>query len=526
MIKTMASNSVAPGVSDGAALPSVLRVLRERWWIVVLAGVIGLIVAVAAAETSAKSYQATAKVLFQPSSPISGAVVAGGGSTEDPTRIAATDLLLITSNTVGNAARQSLGLKISTSDLLDKVTASEEPNADLFDITATDGDPARAAKIANAVAAQFVTFLGRIVQQDATAAGAELQQRLASLPKSDTADIAQIHGELQRVYELAASQAGNATVVGTAGVPTSPSSPKPKLYALLGLIFGLGLGVGIAFLLDLGDRRIKDDEGFEAAYGLGTLVHVPLRSLSGAGAQPGSPASEPYRILAATLTSFKSTRGVRSVLITSAVAREGKTTVAAGLAMALADSGVRVSLVELDQRLPSLQNHFPLSLETGLTTTLVSGEPVGNLLQQPVPSLPDLNVLPSGPRLTTNPLELLRSPELDRVMAQLLVVSEIVVYDAPPILGIADTQALLDHPRIDASLIVGRANGTTREEAKRARVILDQRLAKPLGLVLTGLDGPGADTAYYYAGSGPSDGVRGAQHRLAREHPDEAPVRR
>jgi succinoglycan biosynthesis transport protein ExoP len=514
-----------PGRSDASALPSAMRVIRERWWIIALAAVIGAGVALAVAKTTAKSYQATSKVLFQPSSPISGAVVTGGGSTEDPTRIAATDLLLITSNAVGQATRQALGLKLSTSDLLSEVTASEEPNADLYDITATDADPVRAARIANGVATQFSLFLGRIVQQDATAAAAELNQRLAALPKSDTADIAQIHGELQRVYELAASQAGNATVVGVAQVPTSPSSPRPKLYLVLGIVFGLAVGVGIAFLVDLSDRRIKDDEGFEVAYGLMTLVHVPTRSLSGAGAQPGSPASEPFRILAATLATAKTARGVRSVLVTSAVAREGKTTVAAGLAMALADSGVNVSLVELDQRLPSLQNHFPINRDTGLTTTLVNGEPVSDLLQHPVPSLPNLNVLPSGPRLTTNPLELLRSPELDRVMAQLLEVSEIVIYDAPPILGIADTQALLDHPRIDAALIVGRANGTTREEAKRARAILDQRLVKPLGLVLTGLDGPGADTAYYYAGSGPTDGSRRAQHRLARERPDEAVVR-
>jgi succinoglycan biosynthesis transport protein ExoP len=526
MINRMSSGYIGtPGRSDASVLPSAMRVLRERWWIIVLTAVVGVGVALVVAKTTTKSYQATAKVLIQPSSPISGAVVAGGGSTEDPTRIAATDLLLVTSNAVGNATRQSLGLKMSTGDLLDEVTASEEPNADLFDITATDVDATRAAKIANGVAAQFALFLGRIVQQDATAAAAELQQRLASLPKSDTVDIAQIHGELQRVYELAASQAGSATVVGTASVPTTASSPKPKLYVALGLIFGLGLGAGLAFLVDLGDRRIKDDEGFETAYGLGTLVHVPLRSLSGAGAQPGSPASEPYRILAATLTSFETARGVRSVLITSAVAREGKTTVAAGLAMALADSGVTVSLVELDQRLPSLQDHFPLNRETGLTTTLVNGEPVGDLLQQPVPSLPSLHVLPSGPRLTTNPLELLRSPELDRVMAQLLDVSQIVIYDAPPILGIADAQALLDHPRIDAAVIVGRANATTREEARRARTILDQRLVKPLGLVITGLDGPGADTAYYYAGSGPDGSARRAQRR-ADQPPAVAPGRR
>ena len=490
-------SSATSGRPDAPALPSAVLVLRERWLIIALTTLLGVAVGIAYAVTSAKSYQATAKVLFQPSSPISDAVVQGStASLEDPTRVAATDLLLITSGAVGDAVRQSLGLKISTSDLLSKVTASEETNADLFDITATDGDAVQAARIANAFAAQFVAFRRRIAQQDAIAAETDLKRRLASLSPSDTADRAQLQAALQRVLVLGAVQTGDATVVDTAGVPTSASSPRPKLDAVLGLVFGFGLGLGLAFLVDLTDRRIKDDEGFEAAYGLSTLVHVPARSMTTAGSQPRAPAFEPYRILGGTLTFSKTTAGVRSVLITSAVAQEGKTTVAAGLAKALADSGHTVSLVELDQRRPSLTRHFALKGEAGLTTALMNREPVANLLQQPVPSLPRLNVLPGGPRI---PLELLRSSEMDRVMEQLLELSEIVIYDAPPILGVAEAQALLDHPRIDASLIVGRAYRTTRDEAKRTRAILDQRLVRPLGLVLTGLDEPGAGGAYYTA---------------------------
>jgi succinoglycan biosynthesis transport protein ExoP len=504
-----------------------MRVLRERWWIILLTAAIGLVIALVIAETTPKSYQSTAKVLFQPSSPISGAVVAGSGaSAEDPTRVAATDLLLITSLAVGNAARDSLGLKTSTADLLGEVTASAEPNADLFDITATDGDPVRAARIANAMASQFVAFLKRIVEQNALAAEAELQQRLASFPKSDTSDIAQVQGALQRVYELAAVQPTGATVVDTAGVPATASSPKPKLDAALGLVLGLGLGVGLAFLVDLTDRRLKDDEDFQTAYGLRILVHVSPRSLVKGAIQPGSPTFEPYRILGSTLTLSKSNSRARSILVTSAVAREGKTTVAAGLAIALADSGQTVTLVEVDQRQPSLQNHFALDGDAGLTTAVVNGEPVTDLMQQPVPNLPSLNVLPAGPRATINPMELLLSPEMGRVMQQLLDFSDIVIYDAPPILGVADTQALLDHPRIDASLIVGRAYTTKREEATRARAILDQRNVQPRGLVITGLEEPGARTAYYYAGPGPNAGSRRSQRWFDRKQRDLATARR
>jgi capsular exopolysaccharide synthesis family protein len=494
-------NRTASGRSEAATLSSATRVIRERWWIILLATVIGLAVGLVYGKTAAKTYTATATVLIQPSSAISDAVVStSSAAAEDPTRIAATDLLLMTSYTVANNARQSLGLQTSTSDLLDQVSASEEPNSDLFNITASDSDPVRAAKIANAFAAQFVAFRESTNQQAALAAEADLRQRLAALPPTDTADAAALQAALQRVTQLEAVQTGDATVVSTATVPSTPSSPRPKLDAALGLIFGLALGLGLAFLVDLTDRRIKNDEGFEAAYGLSTLVHVPSRSIAASGTNPSSPAFEPYRILGGTLTFSKRASGVRSVLITSAVSGEGKSTVASGLAKALADTGHAVSLVELDQRRPSLGKHFPLGGDAGLTTTLVNGEPVTDWLQQPISSLPTLNVLPAGPRIAANPLELLRSAEMDRVMEQLLAVSEIVIYDAPPILGVAETQALLDHPRIDACLIVGRGNCTTREQARRTRAVLDQRLVRPLGLVLTGLDEPGAGSAGYYYG--------------------------
>ncbi len=498
----MVSDYSASGRPEASALPSAMRVIRERWWVILLVTILGLCVGVLYGATATKTYKATATVLIQPSSPISDAVVASSSAAaEDPTRIAATDLLLMTSSAVANAARQALGLDVSASDLRSEVSASEEPNADLFDITASDSDPGRAAKIANAFASEFVAFRQANAQQSAAAAEAELRQRLASLPASDVTDAAALRAALQRVTELGAVQTGDASVVSSASVPSSPSSPKPKLDAALGLIFGLALGLGLAFLVDLTDRRIKDGEGFEAAYGLGTLVHVPTRSLSASGSDPHSAAFEPYRILGGALTFSKRAAGVRSLLVTSAVWGEGKTTVAVGLAKALADGGHTVSLVELGQRGPSLSRYFPLQGDSGLSAALVDDEPVTDRLQQPVPSLPCLNVLPAGRRIAGNPLEMLRSPEMDRVMEQLLSVSDIVIYDAPPILGVADTQALLDHPRIDACLIVARGNRLTREEARRARAILNQRLVQPLGLVLTGLEEPGIGSTGYDQGA-------------------------
>src|ERR1700678_521446 len=101
--------------------------------------------------------------------------------------------------------------------------------------------------------------------------------------------------------------------------------------------------------------------------------------------------------------------------------------------MALADSGHPVALVALDESHPNSAPHFLLRGDAGLTTALLGGERVENLLQQPIPTLPTLNVLPGGPRI---PLELLRSPAMDQAMERLRAISDIVIYDGPSILGV------------------------------------------------------------------------------------------
>lgn len=509
-----------PERSDALALSPVTRVLRERWWLILAAGVVGLAIGIAIAVTTSKSYTATAKLLVQPESQVGNAILQSQGSTEDPTRIAATDLLLMTSSAVAEGARKRLGFTTPASELAGQVTASEEPNSDLYDITATSSDPARAAKIANAFAEEFVTFSQQTSTAGAIAAQKALQARLAALPASDTTDAAALHDALQRIIGLGAVQAGTASVVGTAGIPTTPASPKPKLDAALGLVIGLAFGLGLAFLLDLADRRIKDAEGFEAVYGLRTLARVPPRSLAVAGADPRAPTFEPFRVLAGALRFSRATSGVRSLVVTSAVAGEGKTTVAVGLAKALASSGLDVILVEMDHRRPSLSSYFRLR-PGGVTTVITGRGTLAGELQKPDSGLPSLRVLPTGPHIAMSSLELLRSPEMDELMAQLLELSDIVIYDTPPIVGIADTQALMDHPRLDAALIVGGANRVTREEAKRARTILDQRVVRPLGLVITGLEEPGAASDYYYYAPDASDGVDGspADVRLTSQRP-------
>jgi polysaccharide biosynthesis transport protein len=481
----------------GAGLLAAWRVLRERWWIVVATAVVTTVLAVVLALASHKQYQATSKVVLETSSQLNNIVLNGAATNGNSQTDAATALLLVSSNPVGDAVNRSLNLNESSEELLSEVTASIEPNSNLIDIKVKDASPQRAAQIATAFAKQYVAYRQRSALAQVSQGEKLLRERLEKLPATATADRAQLQNALQRVIALEAVQTGEASVVDTARVPTSPSAPKPKRNALVGAILGLLLGVGLAFLVDLLDRRVKTVEAFEAAYGLRTLVVVPPASFTARRADVHSAAFEPYRILRSTLALSTTAGDAYAVLVTSAAPREGKTTVAVNLARAVALAGQSVMLVETDLRRPSFSQHFSLQSGAGLTSTLIDGRPVSDVLQHPIGDLPSLSVLPCGPT-PPNAAELLRSAEMDELIDELLSSNRLVIFDAPPILGLADAQTMLDHPRIDTALLVARAYQTTREEIRRTRAIVVHRRVKPLGLVITGL-GEAGDVQSYYA---------------------------
>jgi capsular exopolysaccharide synthesis family protein len=216
-------------------------------------------------------------------------------------------------------------------------------------------------------------------------------------------------------------------------------------------------------------------------------------------------AFEPYRVLSNTLAYLMRPTDSRILLVTSAIDGEGKTSVSINLARAVALSGQPVALVETDLRQPSFAHYFRFEDNApGLTTALVGGQPARDFLRTISPTLRDLSVLPSGP-LPPNPTELLRSGQMRDLLAELSSGGRMVILDAPLLLSIADAQVLLDHPQVDACLVVARAYRTTRDEARRARAIIDQHRLSPLGLVVTGA--PEVEAGYRYYGMTKGYGV-------------------
>ena len=420
--------------ASSSSVLDAVQTIRDRWWMVVIAAGCGLAIALIIAATSTKQYSGTSSVLIRPSTLQNLINPNASQNSEDPARLTSTNLLLVTSTAVAQLVQQQLGTKESPSDLLDQISASANPDADIINIQATDPNPKRAAQIANAFADQFVAFQRTQAQQQAAAGATRLRGEIASLPPTATAQLAELQQALRNVLALRAVTTGDATVVDRANMPSNPSSPNTKRSAILGLLAGLAVGLAAVFLSDLFDRRIKTIEDFEAAYDTRAIGSVPR--LSRNQQLTTAQTLESFRILRSALSYLAPDEELRTALVTSAVVGEGKTTVSVGLSYAAALAGQQVVLVEADVRRPTFRKHFKLAGDNrGLTTVLVSHVSPDEVMQTPIDDIPTLRVLPSGPFLP-HTSELLRGREMSLLLDELARSADLVVIDSPPLLPV------------------------------------------------------------------------------------------
>jgi non-specific protein-tyrosine kinase len=441
-----------------------------------------------------------------------------------------------------------LALGTTSGELLKRVRADAPLDNTLLYITAQDGDPERAAAIANELAAQLMkaspAIQGRQVefqqsidadlkatqtQIDETQSQIEALTGVTNRTPAQEAQLASLEGRmasLRSTYatllSFSSSNASNLlSVIDPAVAIEAPVSPKVLLNTLVAGILGLMIAGALMVALIFFDDAIKDPDRVHEVTGLATLGTISRMRGGKERSEmyrlatllyPQSGIAEAYRTLRTNIEFASVATPARTLLVTSSTPGEGKTVTAANMAIAFAQSGRRVTLVDADLRKPGVHVVFNTPNAHGLTTLLRSDEVSPDAIAQ-VTEQDLLRVLTTGP-LPPNPAELLGSPRMQVVLDRLKAESDLVIFDSPPLAAVTDAAILSSF--LDGTVLVIDAERSRRSDVRLARAALDRAGATVLGAVLNRIKVKArADYPEYFgvygseAGSGPR--VRGTE---------------
>jgi succinoglycan biosynthesis transport protein ExoP len=470
-----------------------LRMLRRRWWVILLCFLLVAGSAAAFSLAQQKEYTAGASLLFRDSTLGQDILGTGGGSSStDPTREAATNVKLVQSPAVAVLAARAVG-RVNPTDVSSAISVAAEGQSNVVSIKATDPDPNFAARLANTYARQFIVFRREADKAKIIQVRDSVQRQLDALPATEKNSPAgrSLQTRIEQLTTLASLQTGNAELIQAARPPSSPSSPNTKLNVIVGGLLGLLIGVGVALLLERLNRRLREAEELSSMYGLPILCEVPESSSLGDEGGDGALEEsdrEAFRMLRARLRYFNVDDEIRSVLITSCNAQEGKSTVAWNLAASMALGGrEKVVLVEADLRRPSLALKHKLVPTPGLADALAENLPFTEVVQQ-VPLEPETNgaratsldVIVAG-AIPPNPSELMESHRMAELLRSLTTMYDFVLLDTAPTLLVADPIPLIK--QVGGVIVVSRLGRTTRDAASRLRDQLRDLNAPVLGVV-------------------------------------------
>ncbi|MDZ4180170.1 MAG: polysaccharide biosynthesis tyrosine autokinase [Coriobacteriia bacterium] len=502
-----------------------LNVIRARKWVIVQAVVIVALTALVASLLQAPVYEGQAKVLISEKGggvDIFGSI--GLDISSQPERGLQTQVQLMQVRPLLENTIRTLGLGITPEALARRVTISAVGQTNIVTITATDGDPARAAAIANTLAEEFVGWSRDYKRESINAAVdevsvrldasrteiLELGRRIQDEGKSDelaaelaiaTGSYTTLAGKLEELRISAQLETGSGRMVSPAVEAASPVEPSPARNTALGLAVGLVFGLGMAFLYEYLDNTIKSSEEIEELVGAPVLGLIPAekyekdeRRRATILTHPGSSAAEAYRVLRNNLDFINFEHNITTLLVTSAAPAEGKSTVAANLAAGLAQAGKKVVLLASDFRKPTTEQFFGVRNLVGLSDVLTGAHTLKAALQRPREDM-DLLVLTSG-KMPPNPSELLGSEKMKELLEELKGWADWVIVDTPPLLAVADGAAVARW--CDGVMIVTKGGGSTREAVKKAREMLDNVGARTLGAVVWGLESRAGGGGYGY----------------------------
>ena len=458
-------------------LKDYIRVIRKRWRVIVAAMLVVLAGAALATALSPKVYEAQTRLFVSTAGGSdSGALLSGSNFTQQRVKSYAD---VITTPKVLDPVITKLGLRTTAEKLGEKITATVPLDTVLIEVAVTNLDPTVAAKVADAVGTQFITTVA----------------------------------DLESVADGKSSPV-KVTVVSAPTVPTAPISPKPARNLALGVVLGLLLGLGLALLRDLLDTTIKGEKDCAEvtdATVIGGITFDPdarKRPLIVQG-DPHSARAEAFRTLRTNLQFVDAANHPRSIVFTSSLPGEGKTTTTANLAITMAASGARVCVIEGDLRRPRLLQYMGMDGSLGLTNVLIGQAQLGEVLQQFADT--SVYVIGSG-SVPPNPSELLGSAAMVKTLRDLESRFDAVIIDAPPLLPVTDAAVL--STIVGGTVLVVAAGMVNRDHLAKALQSLVTVNGRVLGLVLNMIPTKGGDAyAYYREGYAPESPRKRAKAR-------------
>lgn len=508
-------------------------VVLRRWaWLIALSTILAAAVSYQVTSQLPRIYSSTVTLMvgqvLKSSNPSQSDFVTGG-------QLAQTYALIVPRQPLLQATIDALGLNVPWQALAPQVSATVVPATQLLAITVVNTSAERAARIANELAHQ-------LIQQSPTPADLEQDQRqqfvtqqLADLQRrindaeqqskmlesqlaleSTARGVQDTQGQITALQQKIATwqttyasllnqQVGrinNLSVVEPALVSQAPISPNTALNVAAAAGVGMALALAAALILEYLDVTLKTPESVERAIGvisLGSVSRMPRRNRRPreqlvAMLESGSPLAEAYRVIRTNLQFASARREARALLVTSPVGGEGKTTTVCNLAVTIARAGSSVILCDADLRRPSVHEVFGLPHQSGLTSLLLDETlPLAEAL---IPTeIPGLKVLPAGP-VPPNPAELLGWDQMQKRVEELKESAEVVLFDAPALLPIAD--ALILGALCDSVVMIIDAARTRPEEAMQAKERLAHVGVNLLGVILNKATPDSAFARGYY----------------------------
>jgi capsular exopolysaccharide synthesis family protein len=439
-----------------------VALIRRSWLLILACTIIGGSVGAISAFPSPTLYQSSTQLYVSVRN--SGAAWDLAQSTSYARQAVTSYVRVIPTAIVLDPVIEDLGLEMTARGLAGQVSASAPLNTQLITATVTDENPSQAAQLANAIADSF-----------ATAVSTELEAPTGTEAESKV-----------RVETISAAK-----------VPTQPSSPNIRLDLALGLLIGLAVGVGLAVLRSILDTRVRTVSDVETTVDAPILGGIPFDPESAerplvVQAAPRDPRSEAFRRVRTNVQFLNLESGTPSFVVTSSAPAEGKSTTAANLALTLAETGMRVALVDADLRKPRVADNFHIEGGVGLSDVLAGRVPLSAAMQQWGHS--KLFLLPAG-TVPPNPAELLGSRAMWQTLEEMRRAFDYIIIDAPPLLAVTDAAVV---SRLTTGAILVAASGSTRKPQLAGAVkAIEAADAKLLGVIITKLPTKGPDSTSY-----------------------------